>query len=239
METSHMPHPTDLQSLTLAGIAQRCKRETELFFQRQGYDPRYCFELLRRAILDRNQRAWELAYAQYSPQVAGWVKQHSAYASTGEEVQYFVNRAFEKMWRALTPEKFSRFADLKSLLRYLQMCVHSAIIDVVRANKHRAVSLEEERLAALNERRTPAVERAAMDQVQRQQLWQEINVRLRTEQERKVIYGSYVLALKPRELYAQYRKLFRNVTEVYRVKENVLARLRRDADLRKLFTENA
>lgn len=234
-----MPHPTDLQLLTLAGISHRCTRETNLFFRRRTYDPRYCFELFRRAILHRNQRAWELIYAQYTPQVSRWVRRHSAFASAGEEVQYFVNRAFEKMWLAITPDKFGHFADLKSLLRYLQMCVHSAIVDTVRASEQALVDIEEARLRAESPSNAPAVEHAAMDQIQRQQLWQEIGARLHNDKERKVIYGSFVLALKPRELYAQYRELFRDVTEVYRVKENVLARLRRDADLQELFGQNA
>jgi hypothetical protein len=53
------------------------------------------------------------------------------------------------------------------------------------------------------------------------------------------VYGSFVLALKPRDLYAQFRDTFRDVREVYRVKERVLARLRRDAELEKLFREYA
>jgi DNA-directed RNA polymerase specialized sigma24 family protein len=230
-----MSHQSDLQGLTLSGIAHRCKAETERFFQRQAYDPRYCFELFRRAMTERNQRAWELVYAQYSPQVAGWVKRHSAFASAGEEVQYLINRAFEKMWLAMTPEKFGRFPNLKSLLRYLQMCVHSAIIDSVRASEQAVAGIEEERLEVEGPSNTPTVERAAMNRVQRQQLWQEIGARLHNDKERKVVYGSFVLALKPRELYAQYDKLFGDVTEIYRIKENVLSRLRRDAELKKLF----
>jgi DNA-directed RNA polymerase specialized sigma24 family protein len=234
-----MSQQPDLQELTLSGIAHRCKTETERFFRRQGYDPRYCFELFRRAMTERDQRAWELVYAQYSPQVAGWVKRHSAFKSTGEEVQYFINRAFEKMWLAMTPEKFKRFPNLKSLLRYLQMCVHSAIIDLVRASEQAVVDLEEERLTLGGEPNAPAVEHAAMNRVQGQQLWQEIDARLNNDKERKVVYGSFVLALKPRELYDQYNTLFRDVNEIYRVKENVLARLRRDADLQKLFGPDA
>jgi hypothetical protein len=58
---------------------------------------------------------------------------------------------------------------------------------------------------------------------------------MQSEQERRVIYGSFALALKPREIYAQSGELFDDVKEVYRIKENVLARLRRDAELRKLL----
>ena len=234
-----MSDQTDVRLLTLTGIAHRCAQETELFFQRQNYDPLYCFEMFRRAIVHCSQRAWELIYAQYRSQVAGWVGRHSAFSTSGEEVQYFVNRAFEKMWVALTPEKFGNFSDLKSLLRYLQMCVHSVILDQVRVAEQSGVDIQDELLAAEGETGNPAVETQALDWVYRQEFWREVNARLRNEKERQVVYGSFVLALKPRELYAQFQEAFRDVNEVYRVKENVLARLRRDADFQELLGKDA
>jgi hypothetical protein len=85
----------------------------------------------------------------------------------------------------------------------------------------------------------PTVESRALDHVHRQEFWDRIDARLRNEKERRVVYGSFVLALKPRELYAQFREAFRDVNEVYRVKENVLARLRRDTELQKLLGGDA
>jgi RNA polymerase sigma factor (sigma-70 family) len=230
---------TDVRTLTLAGIAHRCTQETERYFRRRGHDPRYCFELFRRAIVDRDQRAWEHVYAQYRPLVIHWVRRHSAFPGSGEEAPYFVNRAFEKMWTALTPAKFDRFRDLSPLLRYLQMCVHSAILDQVRAAEQRVVDAEAETMRAGEEEDGAAVEAQALARVRREELWRAIDARLHDEKERCVVYGSFVLALKPRELCAQYRDTFRDVREVYRVKENVLARLRRDAELARLFGQDA
>jgi DNA-directed RNA polymerase specialized sigma24 family protein len=159
------------------------------------------------------------------------VKRHSAFPSSGEEAQYFVNRAFEKMWAALTPDKFSGFSDLKSLLRYLQMCVHSVILDHVRVARQPDLEVRDELLAAEGETDKPAVETWALNRVHRQEFWKEIDARLRGEKEHRVVYGTFVLALKPREIYAQFQEAFRDVNEVYRVKENVLARLRRDTEL--------
>ena len=79
----------------------------------------------------------------------------------------------------------------------------------------------------------------ALAGVHRQQFWDQISTRLRNEQERKVVYGSFVLGLKPREICVQFQQTFRDVREVYRVKENVLARLRRDAELQKRLAQNA
>ncbi|MEZ4726377.1 MAG: hypothetical protein R3E79_04505 [Caldilineaceae bacterium] len=99
----------ELRSLSLANVAYHCRQESERYFRRQANDSTYCYELFRRAILERSDVAWALIYDQYTPQVAGWVKSHSSYDSSGEEVGYFVNRAFEKMWSAIQPEKFPAF----------------------------------------------------------------------------------------------------------------------------------
>ncbi len=222
----------DLQTLALADITHRCARETELFFQRKSYDPRYCFELWRRAIMERDQLAWEHVYDQYCPLVTGWVKRHPAFPSSGEEVQYFVNRAFERLWAALTPGKFSQFQHPKSVLRYLQMCVNSVILDGVRVAEQALVGSQVDVASDEGRASGRTVEDQALALVGQEEFWAEIEARLRNEKERRVVYGSFVLALKPREILAQYRDTFRDVREVYRIKGNVLARLARDPELR-------
>jgi DNA-directed RNA polymerase specialized sigma24 family protein len=228
----------ECELLSIGTVAQRCAQESDLFFRRQPHDPRYCVELLRRAILERSQHAWELIYAQYRPLVAGWVARHSAFPSSGEEIEYFVNCAYEKFWIALTPDKFSHFPDLKSLLRYLQMCVHSVIVDQARASAQPALSLHADSLAE-DETTTTDAPAGMLDLAQRQEFWRWLETRLHNEKERQVIYGSFFLALKPRELYAQFQIHFRDVAEVHRVKENVLARLRRDVEIQRFFAEDA
>ena len=127
-----LPPGFTAQPATTQDLAQRCAHETELFFQRRKCDSRFCFEMFRRALADRNEQAWECLYTQYCPLVTGWVRQHTKFAATSEEPAYFADRAFEKLWTSLLAERFGRFPDLKSILRYLQMCVHSVIVDYVR-----------------------------------------------------------------------------------------------------------
>jgi len=171
--------------------------------------------------------------------VTGWVRRHPAFPESGEEASYFVNRAFEKMWAALTPTKFLRFPNLKSLLRYLQVCVHSVILDHVRAAEQATVEIQVEFSFQGNGANLPVVEEQALARVQRQEFWAKITVRLRNDKERRVLYGSFVLGLKPRELYAEFQNTFSDVNEIYRIKENVLARLRRDAELAELLGRDA
>ena len=135
----------DLQSLSLSGVQHRCAEESERFFQRRNYDPRFCFELFRRALLEHDQRAWETIHHQYHPLVMSWVQRHGLLQALDEEADYFANRAFEKMWAAFSPQKFHQFPDLKSILRYLQMCVHSVIVDYARGSEQLILFEDSER----------------------------------------------------------------------------------------------
>lgn len=227
----------DLDTLTLTGLTHRCAQETEAFFKRAAYDPAFCYELFRRAVHERNQRAYDCLYRQYQPLVAGWVERHPSFPGAGEEVQYFVNRAFEKLWHALTPDKFGRFADLKALLSYLKLCTHSVVIDHARVRQHALLDEASSDALLANQPASINVEGDALDNAQQQDFWRAINHRLADEKEQAVVFGSFVLAMKPAELQLRYAHLFSDVKDVYRTKQNVLDRLRRDPELLNLRAE--
>jgi DNA-directed RNA polymerase specialized sigma24 family protein len=229
-----MPSNIDLPALSVTGLTHRCAQETESFFRRHPYDPAPCYELFRRALLERNQRAYECLYTQYQPLVAGWVERHPSFSGAGEEVQYFVNRAFEKLWQALTPEKFGRFPDLKSVLSYLKLCTHSVVIDHARVRQHALLDEEASDAMLAMHAAGDDLEADAVERAQHQEFWRQINRRLADEKEQAVVFGSFVLAMKPAELQVRYAHLFGDVREVYRVKQNVLDRLRRDPELHNL-----
>lgn len=229
-----------VSALSFVGIAHRCRRESERFFQRLSFDPQYCYELFRRAIVERADYAWELLYQQYTPLVVGWVERHSGFASSGEDAAYFANRAFEKMWVALTPEKFQKFPDLKSLLRYLQMCVGSVVTDHVRAASIETTGFFTDTDEEQDDESGPGDQGVEPGLIQRQQqedLWRLIDGRLNDEQERRLVYYRYMIGLKPREICERFPAEFPDVKEIFRITQNILARLRRDEDLRKFFDD--
>jgi RNA polymerase sigma factor (sigma-70 family) len=231
-----MRSEANVRELTLSGIAHRCGRESERFFQRLDNDPRYCYELYRRAIVERDQRAWEVIYTQYRPLVAGWVQRHPSFGATGEETDHFVNGAFQRLWESLRPEAFGRFPDLSSVLRYLQRCVHSAIVDRARTDARRALDVELDDAAATDTVASHDTESEVLGDLENDTLWQWVGERLQDEKERHLIYSCYALGLKPREIAERYSGLFDDVSDVYRVKRNVLSRLRRDPELHELLT---
>ena len=232
-----MPSRDAFHSLSLASLAQHCAEESDHFFHRRDHDPRYCFELFRRAIVAHDDRAWTRLCENYRPLVSGWVRRNRAFASSGEEIDYFVNGAYAKMWSAMSPQKFESFDDLKSLLRYLQLCVSSVVMDHARSAEYH--EMLEDLPPGVEESDAEAVEDVALARTEREDFWEAIGQRLNDDKERLVLHYSYVVGFKPGQIYDEKQELFEDVREIYRIKENVLARLRRDTGLQELLMSHA
>ena len=223
----------EIDRLAVDELAQKCRQETNNYFKHHDHDDRYCFELFRRAIQEQDHYAWDVICIQYQSLVTGWVSQHSGFGSSGEDVEYFVNGAFGKISGTLSPEKFQSFSDLGYLLRYLKMCVHSVITDYNRARDYADLTALDEVEEEESHEMSP--EDQALDHSNRQAFWNLTRTRLHDEKERVVIHGAFVLDLKPQEIYEHFRGLFSDVDEIYRVKQNIISRLRRDTEFRKLI----
>jgi DNA-directed RNA polymerase specialized sigma24 family protein len=223
-----MSHETKLQYMALEVLAQRCAQETNLFFTHSEYDSSYCFELFRRAVRNKDERALEVVIAQYQPLVAGWVNKHSGFPLMNEEAQDFIAQAFERFWGSFTPAKFDKSQNLAAILRYLQMCVHAVITDAWR--KFRRIQLEHEMMDEEQEFSQPESTPEAF--LQNDEFWQLIKKKTKDLKEYTVVYASFNLALSPREILAEYPGLFRDIKEIYQYKANLLDRLERDDEIR-------
>lgn len=224
-----------LKTLDLATLVQRCATESERFYRGQQHDTRFSYELFRRALVDRDESAWEQLYLHYSGLVEGWIRRSGAFTSSGESSEYFVVGAFTKFWRALSPERFASFPTLASLLQYLQLCSTSVVIDSVRAQSWSEM-LPEEMITATHAPHY-APDEEAMSRVDSEEFWRFINAQLNGEVERVVVYYSFVLSLTPRAIYAKRSELFDSVNDVYNVKRNVLGRLSRNQQLRSMIAQ--
>ena len=228
-----MSQETKLQHMAVEDLAQQCAQETSLYFARQDFDSSYCFELFRRAIRTKDERALEALIAQYQPLVTLWVERwidrHPDFSSFSEEPQDFIAQAFERFWISFTPAKFDHAGgSLPAVLRYLQMCVNGALMDAWR--KLRRIQLEQESQDETHELSDP--DPAPEELLQKQEFWQLIKKKSKDPKEYTVVYASFYLALSPREILAEYQKDFSSVKEIYQYKANFLERLERDEDIR-------
>jgi hypothetical protein len=217
--------------LSLSALVRHCAVETDHFYHGRSYDPRFAHDLFRRALVERDEIAWEHIYAHYSTLVESWVRRSGAFAGSGESSEFFVVAAFTKFWRAVSPERFATFPTLAALLSYLQLCTGSVVIDSVRAQSW-AEMVAEEALPADQMPRVSADDEA-LERVSRAEFWRYIDTQLNGDAERAVVLGSFVLGMKPGEICVRRPDLFASVGEVYNVKRNVLCRLSRNPELRR------
>ncbi len=229
------PEESRLRAMDLTSLMYRCATESERFYRGQSHDTSFSYELFRRALVERDEAAWEQLFSHYNSLVEGWVRRSGAFSSSGETSEYFVVGAFMKFWRAITPERFESFPTLASLLHYLQLCTTSVVIDSVRAQSWAEV-LPEDALTYMPATDEKAPDEEAVQRVQREEFWQLVDGQLNNESERVVVYCSFVLGLTPRAIFARRTDLFRTVNDVYNVKRNVLGRLGRSAELRQFAT---
>lgn len=229
------PQGESLHMLAISDLARCCAEETNKFLKQSVSNDRYCLEMFRRAIVQRDDDAWACIYQQYAPLVLTWVTQHqSAAPLLGQDGSApLVNATFAKFSQALTPAKMANFDSLAAILKYLKMCVHSVVADEVRARQARQY---EETLELIENE--PASDDPADDviaNISAQGLWQIIQEELNSEDERVLIYLAYIQGMKPSEISSQHHRLFPTVDDVYRIKRNVLERLRRNRRVQSMF----
>jgi hypothetical protein len=233
---THTPNPGDTldpNRMDLAALVRSSLAESERFYRGHQHDTGFAYELFRRALVERNEIAWEHIYTQYSPLVESWVRRSGAFSSSGETSEFFIGAAFTKFWRAIT-ERFEQFPTLASLLSYLQLCAGSVVIDSVRAQSW-AEMLPEEAIP-FGHAAPASPDEEAMERVNCEEFWSYVDMQLNSEAERVVVFRSFVLGMKPSDIYNDHQHLFQNVNDVYNVKRNVLGRLSRNPELRQLLT---
>jgi hypothetical protein len=219
-----------VRELPLGELATRCREETLRFLRGEPREDAFCFEIFERAVARRDDDAWAAIMTQYRGIVLAYVGQHTAPAVMREPDDYWVNRAFQRFWTAVGPDRFGQFPDLAALLKYLKLCVHSEVMDEVRARKAASVtSLDEMGDSAPSPNNA---ERTALGELAGEQLWQAILRELQDEAEQVVAYQSFARDLKPAEIFERHPRLYESVADVYRIKRNIVERLRRSAEVR-------
>ena len=206
-----MSESTYLRQLTLVGLAYRCKKQSGRFQRGLSSESKYCYELWRRALQDRDEDAWNFVYAQYERLVISYIKRHPFYNNCYEEACAFVPEIFTRMWQAIPPERFDQFPTLAALLKFLQVTVYRLILDKCRA---------EPALPPLQPTSRP---------IDRQKFWECVEEMAKSEEERIIIRERLRDERKPAEIVQRHPQVFPNKRSVFRKTEYLRARLRRDS----------
>jgi hypothetical protein len=222
----------DVREMPLPDLVAACSAETTKYLSGEPSLTVFCWELFRRAVCERNHDAWAALFDKYRRLVIAWLRQHPVAARLEADDDYWVTAAFERFFISVGPERFDIFADLGQILRYLKMCVNSAVMDDARSRgrtQHEEVSEQEPDRSA--ERSDP--QSIVVDRQDQEKLWRAVLDACKSEHERVVAVYCWKLGFKPAELQARRLDLFPNVKEVYTTLRNLKDRLKRNPDIQR------
>jgi RNA polymerase sigma factor (sigma-70 family) len=228
------------RELPLEQLAEACRRETERFLRNAVFDDAFCFELFRRAVVERGEHAWVMVVAQYRRMVLAWVKRHPDLPSLGadEDADHWVDAVFVRFWSAVKPERFDQFEDTRRILAYLKMCTNSVIQDELRQRRLRLTTVTIDPLSGSDDNSIAhthpavAIEARSDDRLLAQELHALIQSTLQDERERVVFRLAIVLGYTPREISRRHPDLFPTADSIYQTRRNILDRLRRNPEIR-------
>ena len=182
-------------------------------------------ELFQHALSRRNDEDWSLLVERFQGLVLAWVRNHArrelAYRYHAPE--YYVSLAFERFWQATARNQSLAFTSLEAALSYLKASLNGAILDTLRSYARPEVPLPEPGYLY-------PIELTTEDPPVGHDLWDAIQNLIPTPREQRVGYLLFYCGLKPREIVKFCPDEFSSVSEVHRLRRNVVERLVRQAD---------
>jgi DNA-directed RNA polymerase specialized sigma24 family protein len=211
-----------VNNLSVSDLAHNCARQTS----RRENPPRdldSCYELFRRACAAvRDEDAWEAIIVQYGRLVRYWLGQYGDDDNCQE--------VFLRFWRrqeSAGSDFIAGFDGTRAIVGFLKVCTGTVRIECWRKEK-REQDVQESIRDIVRENLTHGQLRRGDPGSDFEDL---VRSRLKNDQEKALVKLMYDCGLKPRDVLVESPTLFPDVDTVYRVKENLLRRLRRDAEL--------
>lgn len=224
-----MSHVEELQHLSADAVCHRCRDETARFRRHEPHDDRYCFAMIRRAIVDQDQHCWVAMTEIYRDWVHGWCRR-----SGGDEaaLEDFAAEVWARFWQNYTVEKLNGAGrSTAAVLAYLKLCARSVVLDEVR-RRDRTVLFDPSHAVGVDEtEETASGASSRVEPADQGAFWSLVLRLLKDERERLLVYLSYELDLAPAEIQRRYPDQFPAVDDVYKGRRNILDRLGRSKDL--------
>jgi hypothetical protein len=181
----------------------------------------YSLELLRRAIVQRDEQAWIGVQQCFGGLVRCWLHQHPKrdVAFRLESEENYVAQTFERFWQATTSNRHVECITLAAALQYLRASLNGVILDTLRTYARPGeVMLPETR------------ELQSQNTINTNEVCEALLMRLSDEREKRLTYLLFHCGLTPREIIHCCPQEWSDVGEIYRVKRNIMERLLHDMD---------
>ena len=212
--------------MSLTALANRCMSEIDNYRRKEPYTDQYCLAIFHRALLQHDNDAWNLLVERFGPMVRGWVRSHPRrdMACRHDSEENYVAKTFDRFWQAAAYNQELRFTSLAAALSYLKTCLTGAILDTLRGYARPELSLNDPDHPLVDE---PALEDDTDDG---HELWSIVKSLLPNAREQRLAYLLFHCGLKAREVVQFCGQEFSDVSEVYRLRRNIIERLIRNRD---------
>ena len=210
--------------LDVSVLAQGCKVEIDKYRRGEPDSDQYCVELLRRALAQRDEEAWNVFQQNFTQTMQRWMHTHRMYdlACRYDSEENYIAQAFARFWIATAQHQRVEFASLAAALRYLRASLNAAILDILRAYAR-------SKQLPLLESEEPEDPYANSDDAH--EVWEVIRSFLPNEREQRIAYLLFHCGLKPRQILKYCPDEFRDIQEIYRLWHNVTDRLARNRSM--------
>jgi RNA polymerase sigma factor (sigma-70 family) len=230
MKTNEIP------LLSTSKLADRCRENNEKYrHDPSSSDSRYCFELLRRAIWQVDEEAWDHVYKIYSKQIETKIRSRLDSASR-ETVEDLVQQTWARLYKNITPDTWQDFPDLPRLLSYMNRSAISVTIDHLRQLQRRREKIKlAEELDENSQNNEPDTE--VIQELLQKQLWRCIRQVCKDSDEKLLAELVWIYKLKPQAIAAEYPDKFDDAADVSRRKRNLKERLQRAPCMQRIWQE--
>jgi hypothetical protein len=212
------------KALSIESLTAQCSREIDNYCKGEPWIDEYGLELLRRAIVQGDQEAWEGVQHCFNGLVRRWLRRHPKreVACRLESEENYVAQTFERFWQATALTRHVEFMTLAAALQYLRASLNGVILDTLRTYaRPREVMLPQTGEAG---------ELQAEDTSDRSEVWEALQSMFSDECEKRLAYLLFHCGLKPREIIRFCPQEWSDVREIYRLRRNIMERLLHNAD---------
>ncbi len=182
-----------------------------------------CVALFRRAVLQRDQQAWEAVQQCFTETVRGWLHRHpkrEIASGPGSEEQY-VAQVFARCWQAVDDRQVE-VQTVADVLRYVRVYVNVVLLDALRASAQPGMMPWPQ--ASNGE------EPGAAGRHESGEAWDMLRALLPDPREQRLAYLLFHCGLLPREIVRACPEEWSSEQEIHRLRHLILERLLQNAD---------
>ncbi len=182
-----------------------------------------CVALFRRAVLQRDQQAWEAVQQCFTETVRGWLHRHpkrEIASGPGSEEQY-VAQVFARCWQAADDRQVD-VRTVADVLRYLRVYVNVVLLDAQRASAQPGKMPWPQ--ASKGE------EPGAAGRHESGEAWNMLRALLPDPREQRLAYLLFHCGLFPREIVRACPEEWSSEQEIHRLRHLILERLLQNVD---------